>query len=263
MPIRTRSWIFVINNYTMDDVACIMSACQDEFGPKGVFMVYGFEVGELGTPHIQGYVYFKDAKTRKAVSALIPRAHLECAQGTPEDNIRYIVGPYNDPKTGKKKGVNDDVVVYGKKPHQGRASFGKVEEAMQDPKNHIHVYTQYRKAYKEIKVDEPVDQRPRIPKGVYSADKFKVARTHRDCKICFYDGSNYNGEDVVFVPMSCCADLPPKWQKIESRYYDMIDQWRNGFPPVIKNGYEMIRFDPTFIYVICDSRDNFKQKFSI
>lgn len=260
MPIRSRSWIFVINNYTPSDIANVMYLATIKYGEKNIFLVCGYEVGEQGTPHIQGYVYFKEARTRKAVSQDLPRSHLEPAQGTPDDNIRYIVGPYKDPKSGKTKPVNLDVIVYGKKPSQGKASFAKVEEAMIDPKNHIHLYTQYRKAYKEIKAIEPIKDKVRIPTWCSYADKYCLAK---QCKanVCFYDGTNYNGETVVFIHMSCVAELPPKYRKIEDKYYDMIDQWRNGFPPLIKNGYEMIRFDPDHIFVVSDNIDLFNKKF--
>lgn len=261
MPIRSRAWIFVINNYTRKDIDNIMEMALCKYGKKGLYFILGFEVGELGTPHIQGYLYFKTSpRTRKAISADIPRAHLEPAQGSPEDNIRYIVGPYRDPKSGKTKEINLNVYEYGNKPSQGKASFSKVEEAMSDPKNHIHLFTQYRKAYKEIQAIEPVKDKERDVSRVLSKNKFDVAKAIGQ-NVCFYDGSNYNGESVVFIAMSCEVELPLKWRKIEDRYYEMIDQWRNGFPPIIKNGYEMIRFDPNDIFVICDNSDLFNKKF--
>lgn len=260
MPIRSRSWIFVINNYTDLDIASITDMCICKFGTKGVYLMMGFEVGEQGTPHIQGYLYFKEARTRKAISSDIPRAHLECAQGSPEDNIRYIVGPYKDKKTGKTKGVNTDIYEYGRRPSQGKASYNKVVEAMEDPRNHIHLYTQYRKAFKELQANDTPSIKVRIPSWCKSEDKFSVAKACEG-NVCFYDGTNYNGEKTVFIHMSCQDELPPKWRKIEDRYYDMIDQWRNGFPPLIKNGYEMIRFDPDDIYVVCDNDDLFNRKF--
>lgn len=262
MPLRARAWIFVINNYTDEDISEIMNLCRYKFGTKGVFLICGYEVGENGTPHIQGYVYFRCARTRRAISGDLSRAHLEPAKGTPEDNVRYIVGPYKDVKTGKTKDVNPDVFIFGKQPRQGRASYDKVQEAMQDPKNHIQTFTQYRKAYKEIQVMEPPAYKERIVSRCPSEDKYQTAKrfTHNGM-VCFYDGSNYNGEAVVFIPMSCQRELPVKWRKIEDRYYDMIQQWLNGFPPVIRNGYELIRFDPNLIYVLCDDQDLYDVKF--
>lgn len=261
MPIRSRAWIFVINNYTPVDMLGLEYLAEVAFGPKRIFMIYGYECGEEGTHHIQGYVYFKDARTRKAISKDIPRAHLEPAVGTPDDNIRYIVGPYHDKKTGKTKPVNPDVVMFGKRPSQGKASFEKVEEAMKDPKNHIHVFTQYRKAYREIQAMDAISDKQRDISICRSRDKYSVADKHK--RVCFYDGTNYNGESIVFIVMSCQLDLTPKWATLEEKFFTMIDQWRHSYPPLIKNGYEMIRFDPDHIYVICDDEELYKRRFRI
>jgi len=40
-------------------------------------MVWGDEVGESGTPHLQGVVCFNNTRSFSAVSKLLPRAHLE------------------------------------------------------------------------------------------------------------------------------------------------------------------------------------------
>lgn len=51
--------------------------------------IYGFEKGENGTPHIQGYVRFKNQKGFKALKKLLPTAHFEKAKGSDRDNFKY------------------------------------------------------------------------------------------------------------------------------------------------------------------------------
>ncbi len=71
--LRARGWCFTVNNWTSDDLAIIRSLCRravTEFG-------YQTEVGDDGTPHIQGYLLFKNTRTLSAVSKDLPRAHLE------------------------------------------------------------------------------------------------------------------------------------------------------------------------------------------
>lgn len=79
---RSRAWIFTINNYTDEDKAqCNNLDCQ--------YIGYSFEVGEQGTPHIQGFVYFVNLKSRKQVSALLRRAWLKRMAGSFADNEAY------------------------------------------------------------------------------------------------------------------------------------------------------------------------------
>lgn len=54
------------------------------------FLIWEKEIGEEGTPHIQGYVRFKVRKTLQGAKRLIcAEAHLEPARGSEGDNIVY------------------------------------------------------------------------------------------------------------------------------------------------------------------------------
>lgn len=72
---RCRCWCFTLNNYSEDEVTQLHTTfelCADFAAQE--------EISKEGTPHIQGYLYFKDAKTFTCVKALIPRAHIETAR---------------------------------------------------------------------------------------------------------------------------------------------------------------------------------------
>lgn len=76
---RARNFCFTINNYTQDDLNVL-----GNLEPSTVkYLIYGLEVGESGTPHIQGLVCWKDAKDfnymKKNFSAT---AHYETMRGT-------------------------------------------------------------------------------------------------------------------------------------------------------------------------------------
>ena len=62
---RSRSWVFTINNYhdTVDTV--LLDRLKNEE------YVWQHEVGESGTPHIQGYVRFKNARYFSSVKDLL------------------------------------------------------------------------------------------------------------------------------------------------------------------------------------------------
>lgn len=107
--IRSRGWCFTINNYTSDDEHHVFNLAW-----YSKYVVCGKEVGESGTPHLQGYVYFQDAKTMSAVSAYLPRAHLEKARGTAEENYQYCT-------------KENDYYEYGEKPLEPRDG-GRLEK---------------------------------------------------------------------------------------------------------------------------------------
>lgn len=53
------------------------------------YMICGAEKGENGTEHLQGYVQLKKRTTLAGLKRRWPRAHLEVARGTPEQNVTY------------------------------------------------------------------------------------------------------------------------------------------------------------------------------
>lgn len=104
MAQRGRAWCFTINNYSNEDIQSITKL-------DAKYLIAGQEkCPDTGTPHIQGYVYFDNAKTLRAISKLLPRAHFEKARGTPEENQRYC----------SKDG--DLLLETGELPSQGRRS---------------------------------------------------------------------------------------------------------------------------------------------
>lgn len=113
---RARAWCFTLNNYSEDDVAH-MHALKDD----AQYICWAPEVGESGTPHLQGFLRFKSGKSLTAVKAIIgDRAHLEIARGTDKEARQYICGPYT--KEGKEKPANPNFVEYGEMSSQGKRS---------------------------------------------------------------------------------------------------------------------------------------------
>ena len=82
--VRANSWVFTINNYT--DADCL---AVEALAAEAVYIVCGKEVGEQGTPHLQGYVKMKSTRTMKSMSKKLARAHLAVANGTAEQNRVY------------------------------------------------------------------------------------------------------------------------------------------------------------------------------
>lgn len=87
MPNGAKRWCFTINNYHHADEDQVQS-----FGskPECTYLVYGREVGENGTPHLQGYFILNERKSLAFCKRCFHgTAHLEVSRGTPEQASEY------------------------------------------------------------------------------------------------------------------------------------------------------------------------------
>lgn len=71
----SKNWCFTLNNY--DDEA---QERVRALVPNTEFLIFGREVGDSGTPHLQGFVRFKNRVRFDKVARLIPGAHLSVAR---------------------------------------------------------------------------------------------------------------------------------------------------------------------------------------
>jgi len=82
---RCRRWCFTLNNYTEADKH-ILHTC---FTRLASGFIIGEEVGESGTPHLQGYAEFRNPMALSALKGIISRTHWEKCKGNRESNIVY------------------------------------------------------------------------------------------------------------------------------------------------------------------------------
>lgn len=110
---------FTKNNYTELDLALLNDV---NVYSKFKYICWGLEVGEEGTPHLQGYLEFDNA-TRLRISAVQTRIqnmgllgfHIEVAKGTAAQNIAYCskdgkFTEYGERPKGQGKRTDLDVV---------------------------------------------------------------------------------------------------------------------------------------------------------
>jgi len=72
-----KNWCFTLNNYTPSDVERLL-ALESEASVS--YCVFGREIGDTGTPHLQGFVQFQGRKTRSSAIALCGQAHFTVAR---------------------------------------------------------------------------------------------------------------------------------------------------------------------------------------
>lgn len=79
---QVRHICFTLNNYTHIEFDAVIAI-------KCKYMVVGKEVGENGTPHLQGYIEFDGGKRFSTLKKMLPRAHIEQRKGTAEQAANY------------------------------------------------------------------------------------------------------------------------------------------------------------------------------
>ena len=85
----SKDWVFTLNNYTEEEITVINGVLED--ATKCNYGVYGKEVGESGTPHLQGFVQFVNRKRPNQVSSMLGcvRMHCERWRGSPNEAATY------------------------------------------------------------------------------------------------------------------------------------------------------------------------------
>lgn len=108
---RFRAWCFTLNN-PKDTDAARLAALVDPVDSRFRYIAWGEEVGESGTPHLQGFLYMKNPVSLIRLRMYMPegiRPHFEAMRGTFKQAIAYC----------KKDGEFHE---FGKAPAQGERS---------------------------------------------------------------------------------------------------------------------------------------------
>lgn len=114
-PPKSKTWCFTLNHPETSPDGEIKQHWRTS--PEAVklldlecqLLIIGFEVGESGTPHLQGFVTFKYSKTLTAMKKINARAHWEIARAE-EQAANYALkdGDY-EKKDYRKQGARVDI----------------------------------------------------------------------------------------------------------------------------------------------------------
>lgn len=129
---RSPNWVFTCNNYTDQHLRCLAELAETDLV---VYMIYGKEVGESGTPHLQGFVKFSRRLALSQVRVKLTNCHCEPSRA-PKSAIEYC----------RKDG---DVTEYGELPvRQGQRS--DLEAFMEDVKQGNHDIKSIRELHPDV-----------------------------------------------------------------------------------------------------------------
>lgn len=191
--IRCRAWCFTLNNYSEMEYDAIHNLSQEKYQ----YIIVAKEVGDSGTPHLQGYIYFANAKSMSATKKLLgARCHLEGVKGTPEQASNYC-----------KK--DNDYYEHGDLPlKQGtRTDLDEIRELIKTT-NKMSEVVMVAKSYQSVKMAEQIlkyHEKPRTTKplvewyyGPTGTGKSKTAYEilGPECYTCLSTGRWFDGYDA-------------------------------------------------------------------
>lgn len=235
---KSRNWAFTLNNWSSEHLNTI-----DKWHSMHLtsYLIYGKEVGEEGTPHLQGYINLKQPSALSAMKKILSTAHWEICKGTPADNIAYCTKEDPEPTV---YGVEPKTQQQANKDKATRfielskvGDFKTIEAEM--PSKYIQMY----KTMQQIATDNMVrpDDLDR-PCGIWiygetGCGKTTSARTEYGTyfsKTCnrWWDG--YQGEDCVIID-----DMDPNHNKLAYHLKLWTDKW--SFTAEVKGGTRSLR----------------------
>lgn len=147
---QSKFWCFTINNPR--------PFYADLSGVKSWdYMIVGNEIGDEGTPHLQGFVAYKIRTRFSTIKAQMPKAHIEKMLGTPKSASEYCMKDGDYEEFGTLPDYNGGASGGAAKAKNYRAmaelaQANKIDEIMDiDPVS----YVQHYHAYKRIAQDHP------------------------------------------------------------------------------------------------------------
>lgn len=191
---RSRGFCFTLNNYTEQEYEAIINYKDP------VYMVVGKEVGEKGTPHLQGYYYFKYAKTVTSFKKEFPKMHFEIAKGTAKQNQKYCSKEGNFIEKGTQPMSQEDKGKKGKEAIAERWALAKAGKFEELPPEQIKTYEYIYAKHIEAKDRDELDN-----EWIYGDSGCGKSSHVRANYKEFYNKpmskwwDNYRGEEVVVL----------------------------------------------------------------
>lgn len=230
---RSRAYCFTSNNFT--------SATEEawrECGSK--YLVYGREVGESGTPHLQGYVEFSTVKSLAQLKAIDGRAHFEVRRGTAKQAADYCKKDGNFEEIGTISKSRDEVTKDNASKWAGYLSAAQ-EGRFEDIPAEVRV--RYHKALGCIRT-ECINQ----PDMDVELDNYWICGPSGSGKSLWAHGTfpgfykksksewwdRYDGEDTVLIEDVGPGDLKASWLKEWADRYAFTAPYKGGMFKAIR-----------------------------
>ncbi len=205
---------FTLNNYSDEEVQATRA-----YAEHCKYLVFGYEKGENGTPHLQGYAQLKKRTAFTVIKKAFPRAHLEKAYGTPTQATTYCKKDGNFEEFGDHPMDAADGAAGGEAGGEAEkarwqsliamAQEGRWDDLIEAyPRDYVRCYRQLRELHKDFmpKVPDLPDTTGlwiHGPSGVGKSRGIRLATQRHElplyCKMAnkWWDG--YHMEPVVVL----------------------------------------------------------------
>lgn len=196
-----RSWCFTLNNYTLAEIAQIESIPYR-------YLIYGYEIGDNGTPHLQGYIEFANPLRFAKIKSYIPRAHIEQRRGSRDEARNYCMkdnefielGDWNVGGQGRRNDLDFIRNLVNEEGMAAVAAIGNLQQIRVAEK-----YLQYN--------EEPRDSKPEV---IWLWGKTGVGKSRMARKLC--DDYYYSKKDGT-----------KWWDRYDAHENVIIDDFRDSW----------------------------------
>lgn len=237
MSKRSKNFTFTLNNYTSEHLTTLEVLVEHKH-TRGIF--YGKEVGESGTPHLQGFICFTTLKSMKQCIKAIPGAHVEIMKGTIEQNVAYC-SKGNDFTTLGELPMSQQKKGDAEKQRWAQAKQAAVEGRMDDIPEDIYIryirnleYICAKNKPKPTDLDKLDNHWYCGPSGTGKSLKAREENPGAYTKLNnkWWDG--YNGEETVIID---------DFDKYDVALSGHLKRWCDhySFPAEFKGGVKVIR----------------------
>jgi len=222
---KSRDYCFTTNNYTQGHIDQLSTI-------DCTYVVYGKEVGDSGTPHLQGYIRFKSQRNVTAIIKLMSGSHIAIKKGTCQQAIDYckkdgdIYERGEPPASQEEKGDRGKNAMKEiiKRAREGDESWLE-EEHPAEYYHHLATFRSHKKAKTQVMGYKDTDTPHEWWVGPTGTGKSKKLweefpdhyRKEQNKWWC-----NYNGQDIVAIEEAS----PKTMEHLASR----LKQWADRYP---------------------------------
>lgn len=197
----TKNWCFTVNNWTDEDILDV-----SKWPAK--YTIYGKEVGEQGTKHLQGFTVLLKNSKLSGVKKLHSKAHWEASRGTWKQAADYCKKEGDYTEIGDEPQSKEDIGAKEKDRWKEAVDMAKIGNLDGIAENNPDIYARLYRTWKEIAKDnmvKPADADDVTGIWIWGAPGCGKSRKAREDYPGAYDKmqnkwwDGYQGEDYVIL----------------------------------------------------------------